>query len=114
VSARLPEKNLRRFRRRTVRILVDFVSGGEVHCEYATTLGAGGLFVETSAAPAPGTPLTLRFRLRPGGALHEIAGRVAWRQRVDSESPGAPGMGVEFLDAVCTARLGRELEALPD
>lgn len=113
VSARQLDRSRRRFRRRTVRILVDFVAGGHVQCEYATTLGAGGLFIESAESPDPGTPLTVRFRLLPDGALHEIPARVAWRKAGDADVPGAPGMGIEFLDAVATAKLARELETLP-
>lgn len=114
VSARQLDRSRRRFRRRTVRILVDFLANDRVRCEYGTTLGVGGLFVETDLAPDPGTPLTVRFRLLPGGALHEINARVAWRKAAGANEPGAPGMGIEFVDAVATARLGRELESLPD
>jgi Tfp pilus assembly protein PilZ len=114
VSARQLDRSRRRFRRRTVRILVDFVADGRIQCEYATTLGAGGLFVESEAAPDPGTPLAVRFRLLPDGALHEIAARVAWRKAPDAGIPGAPGMGVEFVDSVAAAKLARELETLPD
>src|SRR4029453_9665188 len=56
----------RRFRRRTVRLLVDFVAGARVRCEYATTLGAGGLFVECDELLPPGP--ALQARLRPPGA----------------------------------------------
>jgi hypothetical protein len=38
--------NARRHRRQTVRILVDYLSDRGVGCDYATTLGAGGLFIE--------------------------------------------------------------------
>ena len=93
---------------------MDFVAGGRVQCEYATTLGAGGLFIESLEAPDPGTPITVRFRLFPDGLLHEIPARIAWRKTADADVPGAPGMGIEFLDSVATAQLARELENLPD
>ena len=114
MAGRQLDKSRRRFRRRTVRILVDFVADGVVQCEYATTLGAGGLFVECDKAPDPGTSLTVRFRLLPDGVLHEIDARVAWRKKPEAGAPGAPGMGIEFLDAVATAQLARELETLPE
>ncbi len=114
VSARQLDRSRRRFRRRTVRILVDFIANGRVECEYATTLGAGGLFIESKSAPDPRTPPIVRFRLLPGGTLHEISARVAWRKSVESGVAGAPGMGVEFVDTAATAQLSRELESLPD
>ncbi len=42
----MSKPNNRRHRRQTVRILVDYRSDRGVCCDYATTLGAGGLFIE--------------------------------------------------------------------
>jgi type IV pilus assembly protein PilZ len=104
----------RRFRRVTVRLLVDFVAAGGVHCEYATTLGAGGLFIECEQPLAPGTRLKVRFRLPGAETLHEIEARVAWWQPPGAHATRAPGMGVEFTDAVAIAALARALERLPE
>lgn len=101
----------RRFRRRTVRVLVDYTAGGEVHCEYATTLGAGGMFIESESPLPSGAQIKVRFRLPTAGTVHEIEARVAWTQAADDGSTrGAPGMGIEFTDAVATATLARSLE----
>ncbi len=106
----------RRFRRRTVRVLVDFLVDGEVRCEYATTLGAGGMFVSTEAPIAAGEVLKLRFRLPHSPVVHEIEGRVVWSQPAgggEADAPvRAPGMGIEFTDAAATAALGRSLERM--
>ena len=73
----------RRFRRRTVRILVDYQAAGQMCCEYATTLGAGGMFIESESPLPPGSQLKVRFRLPEAEALHEriekgeIIGRAA-------------------------------------
>ena len=112
-----PQTIQRRFRRRLVRMLVDFHAAGEARCEYATTLGAGGLFIETEAPLGVGTPLRLRFRLPGGEALHAIEARVTWQHRpeaarVDERRPA--GMGVAFTDAAAAAKLARELESLAD
>lgn len=107
----------RRFRRRLVRVLVDFTAGGEPRCEYATTLGAGGLFVETDAPLETGTPLRIRFRLPGGAALHAIDGRVTWQHRSEDRRAGderPTGMGVTFTNAAAAARLAEELDRLPD
>ena len=70
----------RKHRRRTVRILVDYSSPAGVQCEYATTLGAGGLFIESEEPLPRGTPLKVRFRLPGGEGVHEIDGNVGvWR-----------------------------------
>jgi uncharacterized protein (TIGR02266 family) len=100
-----------------VRVLVDFVGDGAPRCEYATTLGAGGLFIETGEPLRLGSPLRVRFRLPGGATIHAIEGRVTWLHgsgdaAARDERP--PGMGVEFTDAAAAARLARELEALAE
>lgn len=104
----------RRFRRRKVRLLVDFQGSAGVRCEYATTLCAGGLFIETEEPIEVGTSIRVRFRLPEGDRVHEIEGRVAWHQRARSGAPTtrAPGMGIEFLDAAAAAAVARDLEGL--
>jgi len=94
----------RRHRRRTVRVQVAYEAGGGVHKGVATTLGAGGLFLQTDQGLARGTELVARFRLHDGGALHEIDARVVWGQP-------AGGCGLEFTDPVAAARLAHELES---
>jgi uncharacterized protein (TIGR02266 family) len=103
----------RRFRRRTARILVDSMGIDGVHCDYGTTLGAGGLFIETDSPCPVDTQLKLRFRLSQEGELHEIEGRVIWCRTLDEGGrPHAPGMGVQFTDSVGSGRLARDLEDL--
>ena len=107
----------RRYRRRTVRVLVDFTHAGTVRCEYATTLGAGGMFVETEQPVPAGEPVKLRFRLPHADEVHELEARVAWSQ--PPSGPGdvtarSPGMGLEFKDPVGSAALARALERMDD
>jgi uncharacterized protein (TIGR02266 family) len=107
----------RRFRRRTLRVRVDYSVGGAMRCEWATTLGAGGMFVETEDAPSVGTRVKVRFRLPSGGMPHEIEGRVAWAMSAEGSdgSPApSPGIGIEFVDSVASAALARELEREPE
>ncbi len=106
-----PRENRRRFRRRTVRVLVDYVAPDGVRCEYATTLGAGGLFIESEDPLAPGSVFKVRFRLPHSGRIHEVESRVAWAHAPGvSASAQAPGMGIVFTNAGATAQLARELE----
>jgi type IV pilus assembly protein PilZ len=102
----------RRFRRRAVRFLVDFQSSSGIRCEYATTIGAGGLFIATEEPIEIGSPIKVRFRLPECDQVHEIEGRVVWHQRTISGEPTtrAPGMGIEFVDAVTAAALARDLD----
>lgn len=107
----------RRFRRRTLRVRVDYFAAGAMHCEWATTLGAGGMFIETEDAATVGTRLKVRFRLPHGAGVHEIEARVAWAmgsQGSDGSPAPSPGMGIEFTDGVAAAALARELEREPD
>jgi len=111
-----PSPARRRFRRRTIRVLVDYAVEGAVRCEYATTLGAGGLFLECDEPLPPGSLLKLRFRLPHEALPHEIEARVSWLHSPEDPGRGAqpPGMGVEFIDAVASARLAHALKCLPD
>jgi uncharacterized protein (TIGR02266 family) len=97
--------------------LVDFHADGAPRCEYATTLGAGGLFIETEEPLPLGAALRLRFRLPGGSALHAIEGRVTWQHRAADARAGEErpsGMGVAFTDAAAAARLAHDLEGLED
>ncbi len=100
----------RRYRRRTVRITVEFLSDTGLHRERATTLGAGGLFIETDSPVAAGSLLKLRFQLSQTGAHHEIEGRVIWSKSVGNSDAGTTGMGIEFLNRAAANALAVELE----
>jgi type IV pilus assembly protein PilZ len=112
MSPTLPRRQERRFRRRAVRVLVDFQSSTGIRCEYATILGAGGLFIDTEEPIEIGSPIKLRFRLPQCDQVHEIDGRVVWHHRVSSGEPATrvPGMGIEFVDAAAAAALARDLD----
>jgi uncharacterized protein (TIGR02266 family) len=105
-------EDMRRYRRQTVRILVDYHTERGVECDYATTLGAGGMFLQTERPLVPGTPIKVRFRLPGGEDLHEVEGRVVWYSGAPEEGrPVQPaGAGVKFVDQPAIAKLARELE----
>ena len=107
-----PERPKRRYRRRTVRVLVEYVSHTGLCVEPATTLGAGGLFIETDTPLRERSALKMRFRLPGGRTTHEIEGRVVWRRRPRDPGEYSPGMGIEFTDQTAAASLARELETL--
>ncbi len=103
----------RRFRRRPLRILVDYVGAGGLGCDYATSLSDGGLYIETESQLPLGSQVKVRFRLPDRETLHEIEGRVCWANAPqDCVSHHAPGVGVEFTDGDAADRLSRELEDL--
>lgn len=111
-----PNPARRRFRRRTIRVLVDYPVDGAIRCEYATTLGAGGLFLECDEPLPLGSLLKLRFRLPHEEDLHEIEGRVSWFLAPGDPRRGSqpPGMGVEFTDALAASKLAHALERIPE
>jgi uncharacterized protein (TIGR02266 family) len=88
------------------------VSDGGLACDPATTLGAGGLFIETESPLIEGTHLKMRFTLPGSGIAHEIEGRVVWSRRSSDRGSYAPGMGIEFTDRASTIPLAQELETL--
>lgn len=103
----------RRFQRRAVRVLVEYVSAAGPCRDFATTLGGGGMFIETDEPLAPGARIKVRFRLGGDGAEpHEIEGFVAWSRRAVAGASGSTGMGIEFRDRAAVARLAQALEAL--
>ncbi len=110
--SKVADQPKRRYRRRTVRITVEYLSDTGLHRERATTLGAGGLFIETDSPVAAGSLLKLRFQLSEAGAHHEIEGRVIWSKDVRKGAVGATGMGIEFLNRAATNTLAVELENL--
>jgi uncharacterized protein (TIGR02266 family) len=106
-------KNTRQHRRATVRILVDYNAQGGIHCDYATTLGTGGMFLQTDLPMERGEIVKLRFRIPSGETLHELKARVTWYHEAREEPDGSlrtPGVGLQFADPSLTAFLARELE----
>ena len=107
------KRPVRRCRRRTVRIEVVYQSRDDGPSrEYATTLGAGGLFIESEQPLAKKTRIKLAFTLPGRNRRHEIEGRVVWATYPPKpgETPRTPGMGIQFSDRVAEALLARELE----
>jgi len=107
--ARLPS---RRWRRRTVSLDVEFVSGDGRTRARATTLGGGGLFVRSDAPLPEESRLRVRFRLPGSLAVHAMSARVAWVIEPRDAGPQVAGMGIAFLDPQEIAALARDLEAL--
>jgi len=102
----------RRYRRQTVRVLVEYVSDAGVCCDTATTLGAGGMFIQTDAPLSIDSTIKLSFQL-PGGSLwHEFEGRVVWANRPSEGASGAPGMGIGWSDPRASQRLANEINRL--
>jgi uncharacterized protein (TIGR02266 family) len=98
-----------------VRLRVEYEAAGLRSTEYATTLGGGGLFIETDAPLPRDTPLIASFRLLEQSGPHRVAGRVVWSHAPDAEGGigRASGMGIEFTDGTAAARVAKDLDALP-
>lgn len=69
-------------------------------------IGAGGLFIESSAPLAPGTELSVEFALpdRPW-EKHTAKTKVAWIRIKPERTLLFPGMGVKFTEIDETARI---------
>ncbi|MGI9592235.1 MAG: PilZ domain-containing protein [Myxococcota bacterium] len=112
MAPRISRQPKRRYRRRTVRVTVDYTTEAGPAADTATTLGAGGLFIETENPLPKGSRLKMKFRLPGSSYTHEIEGRVCWRKRPEEAGQHAPGMGIEFTDRNGMVPLARELETL--
>lgn len=106
-------RNTRKFRRMTVRMMVDYQAMGGIHCDYATTLGAGGMFLQTELPLRRGDLVKVRFRVPGNDTLHSIEAKVTWQHDAGSSPDGAartPGVGLQFLNQNAINELARELE----
>jgi uncharacterized protein (TIGR02266 family) len=112
MTPRISRQPKRRYRRRTVRVLVDYQSDAGLASDPATTLGAGGLFIETENPLTPGSRLKMRFHLPGSSETHEIEGRVCWSKHPQDIGHHSPGMGIEFTDRNAMIPLAHELETL--
>ena len=76
-------------------------------------IGAGGLFIESSAPLAPGTELSVEFALpdRPW-EKHKAKAKVAWTRNKPEQHLLFPGMSVQFTNIDEKAR--KELVELVD
>jgi uncharacterized protein (TIGR02266 family) len=102
----------RRYQRRTVRVHVDYVSETDTRRDTATTLGPGGLFVQTDRPLPRGSSVELRFRLPGRDWVHEIQGRVSWCRPPAESGSYASGMGIQFTDRIAAALLAQDLRDL--
>jgi uncharacterized protein (TIGR02266 family) len=111
--ARSTVDDTRRFRRQGLRVLVDYQCDGGVHCDYATSISEGGLFIETETTLSLGSNVKIRFRLPKSDTLHDLEGRVCWCNDNTGDGPNqAPGFGIAFASSEDSALLVRELEDL--
>jgi Tfp pilus assembly protein PilZ len=97
----------------TVRILVDYQARAGIHCNYATTLGAGGMFLETDLVMSRGESVKVRFRIPGGEVLHEFEAQVTWHHTAKPKPGGdlqTAGVGLQFRDPTLAATVARELE----
>jgi uncharacterized protein (TIGR02266 family) len=102
-----------------VRVLVEYTSASGLCCDTATTLGAGGMFIQTDDPLPVDSTIKLSFTLPGSPQRHSFEGRVAWANRATAGATGAPGMGIEWSDPAGSQRLAREIErhdenAVPD
>ncbi len=110
MTRRIANRPTRRYRRRTVRVDVEYEAPDGPRVDPATTLGAGGLFIETEDPLDEGSEVKLCFALSAGGQRFEIEGRVVWCRRPADPHGHANGMGIEFSDRENAIAFALELE----
>ena len=106
-------RNTRKHRRMTVRILVDYQVRGGIHCDYATTLGAGGMLLQTDLDLLRGEIVKVRFRVPGRDNLFELEARVTWAhaaRKGTEDRLRMPEVGLQFTDRSAVELLARELE----
>jgi Tfp pilus assembly protein PilZ len=111
VRLRASARPRRRYPRLTLRVDVVLETDAGRVAATATTLGAGGLFVATSAPLEASAPLLVRFRLPGDDTELCLRGHVAWNRRAEN---GSAGSGVSFDDADARSDLAARLERWAD
>lgn len=92
----------RRYLRKDVTVPVRFLWESEERSCLTTTVGEGGLYVQTLLPPPVGTRLQFQFDL-PGQGLISVIGEV--RHSLENTYGSLPaGFGVQFLDLSETDR----------
>ena len=101
----------RRYRRRTVRVEVSYLSIDGSATATATTLGAGGMFISTPEALPARTKLDVRFALpsHPDRS-YEMQASVIWSNSAEDARGHALGMGIAFEDPRACASLAAALD----
>jgi uncharacterized protein (TIGR02266 family) len=111
-DAMKPGSPTRRAPRVNHEFIVEVTSQQGSFSGWGTNLSIGGVFVNSSASPARGSPVTVLLQL-PGVAECKLKGRVVWSQHA---GPGVdePGMGIEFVnpDEETKKRVGQMVEKL--
>ena len=100
-------QSVRRYRRSSVRILVDYVIDGHPRSDHVVSLSAGGAFIETKDPQPAGARLRLRFRMPDLSEPLDVEGQVVWRNASDdpSDHQTPPGMAVRFDEPMSAAML---------
>ena len=106
------EEDRRRSDRIDLVVRVDYKTVDELFSEFARNINEGGMFVETEAPPAPGSPVALQFRIPGSAEPIQVMGRVV-RASVGNRSE-PPGMGIEFenLDGQSRELINRLVRSL--
>ena len=87
-------ETIRRYRRRTVRVAVEYAGTFGRARAIATTLGAGGMFIASKDPLPAGTRFTVRFSLPGTHSVHEIPAHVVWSNTSADANGSGVGMGI--------------------
>lgn len=97
VTTAIPHDERRRHVRLPCDLWVNLHVGGRDERGLVVDVGAGGVFVETPQAHAPGTLIDLEMERRPGSLEQRlrVRGKVAWA--ATTRRTGRAGLGIAFV-----------------
>lgn len=94
-------------------IPVDYSTVDAFFSEFTTNINEGGMFVSSERMHPIDTLVTLLFKLPSCEEPCQVEGRVVWH-RMESDSEGPPGMGIEFeeMDELTRQRINELVREL--
>ncbi len=89
----------RRFSRNKIKVMIDYLNGGDIEVVYTKDISMGGMFIETTNIHKPGSMAFLDFYLPGVKKMFKLKGKVAWVKSSENADPDKrTGMGIEFVD----------------
>ena len=91
-------KDLRKYKRHSVLIKVDYRDVDKFFSDFAENLSRGGMFISTPRPLKPGTSIVLEFSLPDSSIKVKTRGEVMWVRNKPKSHKEKRGMGIKFQD----------------
>ncbi len=89
----------RRFYRRRINVMIDFLDGSDIEVGYTRDISRGGMFLEADRLSPVGNLVFLDFFLPGVRRKFKLKGKVVWHSKEeDAGRKVYAGMGIEFVD----------------